>query len=66
MTITKPKYQSQAAPPLDTSMATTSRQTLLVLLALVTITLVVYEPTLHNGFVNYDDPDYVTNNYYIL
>jgi tetratricopeptide (TPR) repeat protein len=31
-----------------------------VLLALVT--LAIYLPVLHNGFVNYDDDDYVTNN----
>ena len=33
-----------------------------VALALAVVTLLVYLPVLHNGFVNYDDPDYITNN----
>jgi tetratricopeptide (TPR) repeat protein len=28
-------------------------------------TLVLYYPTLHNGFVNYDDPAYVTSNWHV-
>jgi protein O-mannosyl-transferase len=28
-------------------------------------TLVLYYPALENGFVNYDDPDYVTSNYHV-
>jgi tetratricopeptide (TPR) repeat protein len=30
--------------------------------ALAVVTLLIYLPVLHNGFVNYDDPDYITNN----
>ncbi len=35
-----------------------------VLLALGTVTL--YAPAIRNGFVNYDDPDYVTRNAHVL
>ena len=28
-------------------------------------TLMLYYPALHNGFVNYDDPDYVTSNFHV-
>lgn len=31
-------------------------------LALVLVTLAVYSPTLHNGFVDFDDPGYILNN----
>jgi hypothetical protein len=30
--------------------------------ALAVATLLVYLPVLHNGFVNYDDPEYIVNN----
>jgi hypothetical protein len=33
-----------------------------VCLVLAAVTLLVYLPVLHNGFVNYDDPDYIVNN----
>jgi len=33
-----------------------------ICLALATITLLVYSPMLWHGFVNYDDPDYITTN----
>jgi tetratricopeptide (TPR) repeat protein len=33
-----------------------------ICLALAVVTLLVYLPVLHNGFVNYDDPDYITTN----
>jgi tetratricopeptide (TPR) repeat protein len=33
-----------------------------VAFALALVTLLLYLPVLHNGFVNYDDPDYITNN----
>lgn len=41
-------------------------RTLLVVLLLVLATLLLYEPSLHNAFVNYDDPAYVTQNHYVL
>ncbi|HEY1489972.1 MAG TPA: tetratricopeptide repeat protein [Verrucomicrobiae bacterium] len=33
-----------------------------IALLLALVTLAIYLPVLHNGFVNYDDDDYVTNN----
>ena len=36
-----------------------------VYLALGLVTLLVYLPLLHNGFVNYDDPDYITGNAHV-
>ncbi len=33
-----------------------------IALVLALVTLAIYLPVLHNGFVNYDDDDYVTNN----
>jgi tetratricopeptide (TPR) repeat protein len=35
---------------------------LLAVLALVVLTFAVYEPSLHNGFINFDDPDYIIGN----
>lgn len=37
----------------------------LIALLLFLGTLVLYYPTLHNRFVNYDDPDYVTSNFHV-
>src|ERR1039457_1021751 len=41
---------------------TPKKITAAVAFALAVVTLLVYLPVLHNGFVNYDDPDYITNN----
>jgi protein O-mannosyl-transferase len=41
------------------------KTTLLLATLLVLATLVLYLPALHNGFVNYDDPDYVLANSHI-
>jgi Tfp pilus assembly protein PilF len=61
---------SPADPLLSASAAEVLRtprgQTLLMVLLLVLATLLVYEPSLRNAFLNYDDPDYVTQNYYVL
>jgi protein O-mannosyl-transferase len=38
-------------------------QTLLLVFLLVLATLLLYEPSLHNAFVNYDDPGYITQNF---
>jgi tetratricopeptide (TPR) repeat protein len=38
------------------------RSFLVVCLVLVVVTFAVYSPILHHGFVNYDDPDYITGN----
>ena len=39
--------------------------TLLLALLLVAATAVLYEPSLHNYFVNYDDPNYVVENAHV-
>jgi tetratricopeptide (TPR) repeat protein len=41
------------------------RLTTVVCLVLAVVTLLVYLPVLRNGFVNYDDPDYITNNSHV-
>jgi tetratricopeptide (TPR) repeat protein len=41
---------------------TPKKITAAVAFALAVVTLLIYLPVLHNGFVNYDDPDYITNN----
>ena len=38
------------------------RVKLLICIGLVAATFAAYEPTLHNGFVNYDDDKYITQN----
>jgi tetratricopeptide (TPR) repeat protein len=46
--------------------APSSRKTTLLLAVLLVLgTLVLYSPTLHNGFINYDDPAYVTANAHV-
>lgn len=40
--------------------------TLLIALVLVAITFVVYSPSLQNGFINYDDFDYIAQNQRVL
>lgn len=40
-------------------------QVLLLSLLLVLATAVLYEPALHNGFVNYDDPSYIMDNVHV-
>ncbi len=42
-------------------------RTVVFLIALLLFfgTLALYYPALHNGFVNYDDPDYVTSNFHV-
>src|ERR1035438_4774551 len=44
---------------------TQKKITAAVALALAAVTLLVYLPVLHNGFVNYDDPDYITANAHV-
>src|SRR5512137_1468107 len=41
------------------------KRLLLICLFLAVITLAVYWPVTHHGFVNYDDTDYVTANPYV-
>jgi Tfp pilus assembly protein PilF len=42
------------------------RTILLFAIALALLVLALYLPALQNGFVNYDDPDYVTHNAHVL
>jgi protein O-mannosyl-transferase len=64
---TEERSATTAAPASRLSLRLSSRElTLLLALALVTATLALYEPALHNGFVNYDDPDYITDNPHVL
>ncbi len=42
------------------------RYVLLICLGLILCSFVAYEPMRHNGFVGYDDEDYVTNNEHVL
>jgi Tfp pilus assembly protein PilF len=39
-----------------------AKRTLLLCLLLTVVVLVVYNPVTHNGFVNFDDPGYITGN----
>ncbi|MGA8221481.1 MAG: hypothetical protein WB780_07475 [Candidatus Acidiferrales bacterium] len=39
--------------------------TLLLTLLLALGTLGLYEPVFHNAFINYDDPDYITENAHV-
>ena len=47
------------------SPASSSKTTVALALLLILGTVALYAPALHNGFVNYDDPDYVTANRHI-
>ena len=42
------------------------RVKLLIYIGLAAATFAAYEPTLHNGFVNYDDDKYITENSHII
>jgi tetratricopeptide (TPR) repeat protein len=44
----------------------TRREVILLLaLLLVAATVTLYEPSVHNGFINFDDPDYITENAHV-
>jgi protein O-mannosyl-transferase len=57
----EPKLQPQERipPPL---FAGREKQKLILCLALVAVTLVVYNPVAHNGFIVFDDAPYIVNN----
>jgi protein O-mannosyl-transferase len=38
------------------------KRTFVLCLILVAVTLIIYNPVAKNGFINYDDPQYITNN----
>src|SRR4051812_20197777 len=54
-----------AVAPLPSAGSFLSKSVLLACLALVVITVGVYGPLLHFGFVNYDDPEYVFDNAHV-
>jgi len=45
-----------------TPKARISRRTTVIMLTLVGVTVLIYSQSLYNGFVGYDDPEYVTRN----
>lgn len=52
--------------PIPQGLASERQTQILLALALAVLTFALYLPALHNGFVNYDDPDYVTRNGRVL
>ena len=50
----------------DWASESSGRLSVLIAMLLALLTALVYASSLKNGFVNYDDPDYVTNNPHIL
>ena len=46
----------------ETALSASWRLQFIASLLLIAATLLSYQPALHNGFVNYDDDDYITNN----
>ncbi len=57
------EFASTEAPPAARS---SKRVTLALALSLAALTSLLYASSLGNDFVNYDDPDYVTNNWHVL
>src|SRR5271156_2648273 len=66
-TISADSHSSGApVPPEETGRAHSQpNMKLVIALCLVAITFVLYEPTLHNGFVNFDDPNYISQNAHV-
>jgi len=57
-------YDTDTSAP---SRSALDRQTVaMISLALAVMVIILYLPALRNGFVNYDDPDYVTHNAHVL
>jgi len=63
--ITSETHKSAGATKPD-SRSAWYRNPLVVTLLLLAFTLVTYAPSLRDGFVNYDDPAYVTHNPHVL
>lgn len=61
-TISTAPDSGKASPPRISHEETNYRLILWVAIALGVTTFTVYFRTLHNGFISYDDPDYITNN----
>ena len=47
-------------------MAAYKKQVFICIVILILATILAYEPMRHNGFVDYDDDDYITNNPQVL
>ncbi len=57
------KRLEQPAVPASTGLFHSSqKRTVLLCLLLIIVVLVAYSPVTHNGFLNYDDDAYITNN----
>jgi len=62
----RPPAAAKAALPQSPTPPRRSRKdTLLCALLLAAATIALYEPTLQNGFVNIDDPNYITENAHV-
>lgn len=61
-TISAAPDSGKALPPRTSHEETNYRLILWIVIALGVTTFAVYVRTLHNGFISYDDPDYITNN----
>jgi len=57
--------ETKGASP-GSSFAVDRQKSIPLALSLAVLVLVLYLPSLRNGFVNYDDPDYVTRNAHVL
>jgi protein O-mannosyl-transferase len=64
--MTAAKTVSENISPPAWSLVRERQARLLVPLALFALVLLLYLPALRNGFINYDDPDYVTRNAHVL
>ncbi|MGA2103034.1 MAG: hypothetical protein ABSG34_18135, partial [Candidatus Sulfotelmatobacter sp.] len=62
--MTQPTKATEGSTASQSSVSTASSLTISLLLFLVT--LILYSPTFNSGFVNYDDPAYVTSNAHVL
>lgn len=61
-TIEEPAAAVASPAPKARPFGSAREATLLAALLLALLTLGLYEPSLHNGFVSYDDPSYILNN----
>ena len=62
--MTQPTKATEGSTASQSSVSTVSSLTISASLFLVT--LILYSPTFNSGFVNYDDPAYVTSNAHVL
>jgi tetratricopeptide (TPR) repeat protein len=62
----KPQNTTQPEPEAQAGFLSWLSESALICLFLAVITACVYAPTFSNGFVNYDDPDYVYSNRHVL